>query len=90
MQARGATIDARVLGQNCLVGVKGQELSSWVKVKMKAMWVFQSAGIDLVGQAIPQELRWMFAAMVTIAYCVNEDMNLLTDLNTMVNRAPRR
>ncbi len=89
MQARGATIGARGLEHNCLVGGKGQEFSSGVKVKMMAKWVFHSVGIDLVGQASPKERELFHATMVANTHGVYDNMDLRRALNSSGKRAPK-
>ncbi len=78
-----------MLEYDCLVGVKGQEFLSWVKVKMMAMWEFYVMSIGEAGQAILVELQLLLAVMVVNACDVYEDMDLLRALNASVKRSLR-
>ncbi len=89
MQARRATIGARGLEHNCLVGGKGQEFSSGVKVKMMAKWVFHSLGINLVGQASPKERELFHATTLTDTHGVYDHMDLRRAINASGRQAPK-
>ncbi len=75
-----------MLEYDCLVGVKGQEFLSWVKVKMMAMWELYVMIIGEAGLAI-LIMQLLLVAMVINAREVYVNMDSLKPLNESEKRS---